>query len=492
MDFTDLWTPSPKQRQFLDTVLLPQSKYILYGGAKFGGKSNALRWVSLYMLLRWASLGFRGVRVGLFCEDYPAVKDRQLTKIAQEFPSWLGTLGDNKIEGLSFILKPQFGSGVLALRNLDDPAKYASSEYALLAVDELTLNPESVFLQLRSIMRWPGIEDTKFIAGTNPIGIGMAWVKKLWITRDFPSNEKEADRFFFIPAKASDNPYKSSSYEDQLAGLSTNLRRAYLEGSWDVYEGQMFTEYDPALHVCDPFSIPAHWRKYRAVDHGRTAPTSCHWYAVDEKGGLWVYREYYRSATDADVNARNIAELSAEDLSDSRYWFTVLDSACWSKHGGETIAEIYEKNGVFAEPSGKDRGAGLALIHEYLRHRTPLSVFRSERLLKDGDPLPAGCELSSGFVEHPPKLHIFKTCTNLMREIQDAVIGQTRDGSPTELIDDRCSDHALDELSYGLMHMHEGSSRKKETFLEKLLRQRKDQSTISPANLNRFYANRMK
>jgi hypothetical protein len=31
--FTDLWTPSPKQREFLNIVLDPKSKYILYGGA---------------------------------------------------------------------------------------------------------------------------------------------------------------------------------------------------------------------------------------------------------------------------------------------------------------------------------------------------------------------------------------------------------------------------------------------------------------------------
>ena len=446
----------------------------------------------MYLLLRWASLGYRGVRVGLFCESYPQLKDRQMTKIASEFPEWLGTLADSKIEGLSFILKPQFGGGVLALRNLDDPAKYNSSEFAAIAVDELTMNEEHVFQALRGVMRWPTISDTKFIAGTNPIGIGMAWVKKLWITKEFPPNEKESHKFFFVPAKASDNPYKSEHYEDQLAGLSENLRKAYLEGSWDVYEGQMFTEFDPSLHVVQPFPIPAHWRRYRAIDHGRTSPTSCHWYAVDERGGLWVYREYYRSAVDADVNARNIATLSLDDLSDSRYWFTVLDSACWSKHGGETIAEIYERNGVYAEPSAKDRLAGLALLHEYLRHRTPLSVFRVNNALKDGDALPVGVTLSSGFVEHEPRLHIFSSCTNMIREIKDAVIAQTRDGTPTEDIDDRCSDHALDECRYGLQHMHEGVSRKKETFLEKLLRQRRDESVVGPATLNKFYSNKLR
>ena len=33
LDFTDLWTPSPKQKLFLEAVLDPTKKYILYGGA---------------------------------------------------------------------------------------------------------------------------------------------------------------------------------------------------------------------------------------------------------------------------------------------------------------------------------------------------------------------------------------------------------------------------------------------------------------------------
>uniref|UniRef100_A0A6H1ZGL5 Putative terminase n=1 Tax=viral metagenome TaxID=1070528 RepID=A0A6H1ZGL5_9ZZZZ len=413
-----------------------------------------------------------------------------MTKIATEFPSWLGTLSDHRIEGLSFILKPQFGGGVLALRNLDDPSKYNSSEFAAIGVDELTMNPESVFQALRGIMRWPGLNETKFIAGTNPIGIGMAWVKKLWITRDFPPNEQEADSFMFIPAKASDNPYKSDSYEMQLAGLSEALRKAYLEGSWDVYEGQFFPEFEEALHVCDPFTIPAHWRRMRGIDHGRTSPTSCHWYALDETGGLWVYREYYAKGVDADVNARSIAELSVPDTIDSRYWFTVLDSQCWARHGGETISEIYEKNGVCAEPSSKNTPAGFALIHEFLRHRTPHTIYRAEHSLKEFDNLPEGTRLVDGFVEHPPKIHIFSTCTNLIRELKDAVIETKRDGSVTEDMDPRCSDHSLDEFRYVLTQMREGHTPRQKSFMERLLAERKQSQYVHPGGLNDYYANR--
>ena len=89
------------------------------------------------------------------------------TKIKYEFPKWLGELGDSQTEGLSFVLKPPFGGGILALRNLDDPSKYASSEFAACAIDELTKNKREVFDQLRSIIRWPGIAHNPILAATH-------------------------------------------------------------------------------------------------------------------------------------------------------------------------------------------------------------------------------------------------------------------------------------------------------------------------------------
>src|SRR3990167_3228258 len=149
--FSELAHFTPRQTEAVEAI--KKFKYVLYGGAKGGGKSYWLRWILLALLLKYARDGFKGVRVALFCEDYPALKDRQITKIAAEFPQWLGVLADSSIEGMSFKLHPKYGSGVLALRNLDDPSKYASSEFADIGIDELTKNEREVFDQLRSIVR---------------------------------------------------------------------------------------------------------------------------------------------------------------------------------------------------------------------------------------------------------------------------------------------------------------------------------------------------
>lgn len=483
ISFLELMHPSAKQLEFLEIVRT--HKYNLYGGAKYGGKSYALRWIAVLLLTNWAAQGHENVRIMLACEDFPALKDRQITKIKSEFPQWLGTLSENQIEGLSFRLNDEYGGGIIALRNLDDVSKYASSEFAAILIDELTKNPKEMFDQFRSILRWPGISDPKFIGATNPGGIGNAWVKKLWIDRDFDPEEEEAHEFAFTQAFATDNPTVTDTYMAQLNSLPPALKEAYLKGSWETFEGQWADEWNKDIHVCDPFPIPAHWKKFRMGDHGRTKPTAWLWGALDEYGNLWVYREYHKAGVDADVNARAVTELSYDDTIEARYWFSVLDSACWSKHGGETIAEIYERNGVIAEPSSKDRHAGAALLHEYLRWKTPESIYRKENKLLQSDMLPRGCVLDKGFVVHSPKIRFFKTCVKTIGSLPTLIM----DPNDPEVPDTDGDDHSYDALTYGLMHMHEGKTPKQKTWLEKLIAKNQRSHYVTPDRMGRFYSN---
>ncbi len=302
--FSQLVNFTPRQLEAVEAV--KNYKYVLYGGAKGGGKSYWLRWILIALLLKWAKEGFKKTRVGLFCENYPALKDRQITKINSEFPKWLGTLQESQVEGMSFILNPKYGGGILALRNLDDPSKYASSEFAAAGVDELTKNTRDKFDQLRSIIRWPGIENTKFLAGTNPGEIGHLWVKKLWIDRQFTQEDPKQEEITFIKSLPVDNPHNAQSYLDELKKLPEKLKKAYWDGNWDVFEGQFFGEWNKEVHTCQPFAIPEVWKKFRAYDHGRENPACCQWYALDYDGRIWVYRELYVRGLNVNQIAQKI------------------------------------------------------------------------------------------------------------------------------------------------------------------------------------------
>lgn len=450
----ELINPSPKQLEFLEAT--DKFKYVLYGGAKGGGKSHILRWALIRKLVRWAQQGHRNVRVGLFCEDYTNLKDRQLTKIKKEFPPWLGVLGENNIEGMSFKLSPKFGGGIIALRNLDDPSKYASAEFAVAAVDELTKNTREIFDQFRSIVRWPGVEDTGIWGATNPGEIGHLWVKKLWVDRIFGADDPDPKQFKFIQSLPTDNPHNAQSYLEELKNLPERLKKAYYDGNWDIFEGQYFTEWDKEQHTIKPFTIPTHMKKFRAYDHGRENPACCKWYAVDFDGRVWVYRELYVKGMNVDQIAAEINRLSLGET----YDYSVADPAIFAnigfvdKSGGQTIAETFARNGIMFIPASNRRVDGWNLMHQYL----------------------------AWDAHHKPKLIYFETCYDSIRTIP-ALVHDTRGTGKVEDLDTRGEDHAADVDRYFLTSLHERKGNKPMTDVEKKLAQMKQANSKEPWNL---------
>ena len=231
--FSQLSNFFPKQLEAKEAS--KRFKYVLFGGSVGSGKSRWLRWMMVYWLMKFFDkYKIKGIRAGLFCEDYISLNDRHLTKIKFEFPAWLGIFNQQKHE---FTLKPEYGSGIVAFRNLAEPENYLSVEFAVIGIDEINRNPKTTFDMLRSRHRWPGIKDVKFLAGCNPLG--EAWVKNMWVKRMFSPDEKEQYEFVFVPALPTDNPYLPQEYYKSLESLPENQRKAYLEGNWDAFDESM-------------------------------------------------------------------------------------------------------------------------------------------------------------------------------------------------------------------------------------------------------------
>jgi len=131
-----------RQKEALRHLDSGKVKFLLYGGALGGGKSYLLRWYGIRRLMVLNRIwGLTHVAGMLACENYPSSEDRQLQKIIYEFPPWLGKYYDkHKAYGRCFLLKERWGGSALCFRNLDDPSKYASSEWVFILVDELTKN----------------------------------------------------------------------------------------------------------------------------------------------------------------------------------------------------------------------------------------------------------------------------------------------------------------------------------------------------------------
>jgi phage terminase large subunit len=408
------WTPRQQQAE----AAYREHRHTLYGGAAGGGKSYWLRWAPVGDLIKWFLLyGLRHVRVALFCESYPALHDRHVTRLQVEVPPSLGKYHEQTHE---LRLHPRYGSGVLCLRNLDDPSKYLSAEFASVAFDELTQVQEQQYDFIQTRIRWPGLPSAEYgtRSGTNPGGPGHGWVRRRWLDRVFMENEREAD-YAFVPARASDNPHLPAGYHASLDHLPETMRAAYRDGSWEQFEGQVFREWNPSVHVVKPFDISPQWPRFRAVDYGFAAPSAVGWFAQDaaDPRRVYLYRELYERGKGPAELAEAIASLTPGG---EQIVSTIADPSLFRKNEQtrRTNAEEMGRNGVHCRPGHNDRLSGWRRLHDYLR--------------VEGE---------------GPFLKVFTICPHTIRTLPALVYSKTR----SEDVDTQAEDHCADMIRYFLM-----------------------------------------
>ncbi len=391
---------------------------VLYGGAAGGGKSYAM----LIDPLRFAHRPAH--RALIIRRSMPELREL-IDKSRELYPKAFPGAKYKEVEKMWIFpsgAKMEFGF----LERDADVYRYQGQAYSFIGFDEITHLPtEFAWNYLGSRLRTTDPEIEVYLRCTaNPGGSGAHWVKKRYID-PAPPNEsfRGADGLTrkFIPARLQDNPYlaKDGRYEQMLASLPPTQRKQLLEGNWDVAEGAAFTEFNPFDHVITPFEIPVHWERIKGIDYGYASESACVWGAVDPSDGtLIIYRELYKKGLLGTELASMLTEMEYEDpFSVSG----VLDTACWSRTGttGPTVGETLQRAGHKLRRADKNRIQGKIQIHEYLK------------LMQSGR----------------PRIQIFNTCPNLIRELQSIPL----DKSKPEDVDTHASDHAYDALRYLIM-----------------------------------------
>jgi hypothetical protein len=391
---------------------------VLYGGAAGGGKSYAMlvdplrfahRAAHRALILRRSMPELRELidkSRELYPKAFPGCKYREVEKL-WTFPSGA---------------KVEFGF----LERDADVYRYQGQAYSWIGFDEITHLPtEFSWNYLASRLRTTDSEITPYMRCTaNPGGVGAGWVKKRYISPSMPNDSFVGDDGItrkFIPARLNDNPYlaEDGRYEQMLKSLPPTQRKQLLEGNWEVAEGAAFTEFDRDIHIIEPFDIPLHWERVKGLDYGYASESACVWATIDPNDNtLIIYRELYRK----NLLATELAEmLTNMELNDPMSVRGVLDTACWSRTGttGPTVAETLIQGGHKLRPADKNRIAGKIQIHEHLKVQ------------------PSG----------RPRMQIFNTCPNLIRELQSIPLDKTN----PEDVNTHAADHAYDALRYLIM-----------------------------------------
>ncbi len=373
----------PKQVEFF----LAKGRYAAYGGARGGGKSWAARTKACLM-----GFHYHGLQMLLLRRTFPELRENHVIPLMRTLKGFAQYRENTK--EFTFPTGSRLKLGYCDTEK--DVLQYQGQAYDVIILEEATQFSEFQFQTLTESNRSSGMCEEGFsprmYLTCNPGGVGHAWVKRLFIDRDYRESEREED-YAFIPAKVYDNKHLMEcdpDYVRVLENISDPARRAaMLDGDWDVFAGQYFTEFEREVHVMRPFELPRHWRRYVAMDYGFDM-LACYWIAMDEQGRAYVYRELYESGLIVTDAAAKIRAMTGEAIE-----LHYAPPDLWNRHSdtGKSTAEIFAEAGILLVKANNDRVQGWYNLHEWLK------IGRDEQGKKT-----AG-------------LRIFENCANLIRTL---------------------------------------------------------------------------
>lgn len=438
------YNPNPKQALFHACG----ADEVVFGGSKGGGKT-----VALVMEAFTYGVEYPGATIYIFRETYDDLEANVIAEWKKRIPPELYSY-----HGSKYVATLWNGSEVFFryVRSKADAEGYDGRSIDWLGIDELTHHEEGAIQILLSCVRSAKGFPPRFRGSCNPGGPSHKYVKQRYIDPTNKGKKQYTDpvtgnKIAFIPSTVYDNTAlmeNDPAYARRLENLPPKKRAAYLHGDWDQYDGQAFEEFDPKIHVVKPFDIPDHWYRWMGVDNGYTDPFAYYWGAVDERGIVYIYREFTREYADLKLTYTQQAERVLRLMTHTRIENGVMREYgepmgpiycghdAFASHPlaqGKTIAWFYQQAGLKGlQPVLPDRKMRKAVWHEYLK---PIE-------LPDPDPYTGRNKIA--------KVQIFDTCERLIETLPM----QMEDDKDPEKVAESSYDHQYDGAGYLLVSWH--------------------------------------
>jgi phage terminase large subunit len=356
LSLDDIYQAFPQQRLFHES----KAKYRLFGGAAGPGKTKALLMEAIYQAQQ-----VPGSDSLLLRRTYPELESSLLAYFRRDVPREFY----KKYNESKHVVTWRNGSTTRFgyCRNENDVYRYQGAEFLFIGLDELTHFTLKQWQFLTSRNRCPVPGSRCSMAGaTNPGNIGHAWVKALWIDRVAPpgfeqTGDYHRNDYEFIPARLADNPIyaNDAEYRRTLAVLPEHLRRAFLDGDWNVFAGQYFDIFDYGRHTARPEEIrlEAWWPRWISIDWGFQHPSAVYWHcAVPVEANSRQLTADRRTVQSASSSGAVSCELSAVGSRIVTYREFVqnglsprmLAQGIAERSGRENISEVFLSPDAFA------------------------------------------------------------------------------------------------------------------------------------------------
>lgn len=444
MSRIDLSMMSDKQYAFLSA----DKKHVGFGGARGGGKSWAIRTKAKILACSYA-----GIKILIVRRTFPELVNNHINQLRDELH---GLARYNKTEKVFTF--PNGSTIKFGYCNNDrDLDQYQGAEYDVIFLDEATQLQEMWIKKITACVRGVNSFPKRIYYTCNPGGASHGYFKRLFIDKRYEDGE-DPEEYAFIQALVTDNKALMESQPDyirQLEALPPKLRMAWLEGRWDIFEGQFFEDFratpdiklctkagitpEEALrqhrftHVIEPFDMNVGekrgWNIMRSYDFGYNKPFSLGYWAVDYDGVLYRILEIYGCTQTPDEGVKwspdeqfkRIREFENEHpwLKGRKIVDSVADPAIWDSSRGESIAETAARYGIYFTPGDNQRIPGWMQVHYRLQFD------------------------ENGYA----RMYVFKNCQAFIRTIPLMMYSDTK----PEDLDTKLEDHCPDEVRYMCM-----------------------------------------
>jgi len=366
---SDRYRPFDRQKQFH----LSTAKYRLFGGAAGPGKTKGLLWEAILQATAVA-----GSDTLLLRRTYPELESSLLAYFRRDVPrAFYKSYNESK-----HLVTWKNGSTTRFgyCRNEHDVYQYQGAEFLFIGLDELTHFTLKQWQFLTSRNRCPVPGSFCTMAGaTNPGNIGHAWVKALWVDHVPPPGFERPELYNlrdydFIRARLDDNPIyaNDAEYRRTLETLPEHLRRAFLEGDWNVFAGQYFDVFEYGRHTARPeeLRLEPWWPRWISIDWGFQHPSAVYWHCaipvVSRQSS--VFSSERSTSQRAGVNtARNPSSASFTDNCELKTENSRIITYREFVQSGLSPRMLAQ---AIAERSGRERVSEVFLSPDAFAHRT--------------------------------------------------------------------------------------------------------------------------
>ncbi|MDE2102484.1 MAG: terminase family protein [Patescibacteria group bacterium] len=279
---------------------------------------------------------------------------------------------------------------VLHFRHLKEVGKQLGMEISGYMIDQAEEIDEEVFAHIISRMSWwnearrqafkarYGFFPTQFeILTCNP---DPGWIKGFLFEQDDENSSyfrEEEDRFQLFETTTEHNRANlpPNYIEEMRRTHSQAWVERYIDGSWDIKGGAVYPEFNEAVHCIEEFKLPAHWKRFIALDWGYNHACSAHWGAVSEVGDLYVYDELFVRKMLVSQVAEQIHEKTerhkvgpaADDYGGLIVW---MDPSTDQHHGvvERTVMGEFREHKIYGVPANNSVDAGINKVAERLKY----------------------------------------------------------------------------------------------------------------------------